>query len=127
MYLLVLSRYSIPHCDYYPSTYYKHNNLIISLDNNNIIYSDFLYSCFNRYTMAMKEWLQWLPPPRSSLALLLAIAGFSGRLFASHFTYSPTLLVDACHSLCRLVGLITTLLSYKVFVFLIYKILFSFY
>ncbi|KAJ0179251.1 hypothetical protein K1T71_004963 [Dendrolimus kikuchii] len=63
--------------------------------------------------MAMKEWLQWLPPPRSSLALLLAIAGFSGRLFASHFTYSPTLLVDACHALCRLVGLITTLLSYK--------------
>lgn len=63
--------------------------------------------------MAMKEWLQWLPPPRSLLALLLSIAGFSGRLFASHFTHSPTLLVDTCHSLCRLVGLITTLLSYK--------------
>ncbi|XP_059060260.1 proton-coupled zinc antiporter SLC30A1 [Achroia grisella] len=63
--------------------------------------------------MAMKEWLQWLPPPRSLLALLLAIAGFSGRLFASHFTHSPTLLVDTCHSLCRLVGLVTTLLAYK--------------
>ncbi|XP_053599609.1 proton-coupled zinc antiporter SLC30A1 [Plodia interpunctella] len=63
--------------------------------------------------MAMKEWLQWLPPPRSLLALLLAVAGFSARLFASHFTHSPTLLVDACHSLCRLVGLITTLLAYK--------------
>lgn len=64
--------------------------------------------------MAMKEWLQWLPPPRSVLALLLAVAGFSGRLFASHFTHSPTLLVDTCHSLCRLVGLITTVLAYKV-------------
>ncbi|PZC70728.1 proton-coupled zinc antiporter SLC30A1 [Helicoverpa armigera] len=63
--------------------------------------------------MAMKEWLQWLPPPRSLLALLLAVAGFSGRLFASHFTHSPTLLVDTCHSLCRLVGLVTTLISYK--------------
>ncbi|XP_013185768.1 proton-coupled zinc antiporter SLC30A1 [Amyelois transitella] len=63
--------------------------------------------------MAMKEWLQWLPPPRSLLALLLAVAGFSGRLFASHFTHSPTLLVDACHSLCRLVGLVTTLIAYK--------------
>lgn len=64
--------------------------------------------------MAMKEWLQWLPPPRSVLALLLAVAGFSGRLFASHVTHSPTLLVDTCHSLCRLVGLITTVLAYKV-------------
>ncbi|XP_026326518.1 zinc transporter 1 [Hyposmocoma kahamanoa] len=63
--------------------------------------------------MAMKEWLQWLPPPRSLLALLLAAAGFSGRLFASHVTHSPTLLVDTCHSLCRLVGLITTVLAYK--------------
>ncbi|KAL4713536.1 hypothetical protein ACJJTC_007774 [Scirpophaga incertulas] len=63
--------------------------------------------------MAMKEWLQWLPPPRSTLALLLAVAGFSGRLFASHFTHSPTLLVDTCHTLCRLVGLITTVLAYK--------------
>ncbi|CAG9791883.1 unnamed protein product [Diatraea saccharalis] len=63
--------------------------------------------------MAMKEWLQWLPPPRSLLALLLSVAGFSGRLFASHFTHSPTLLVDTCHSLCRLVGLITTVLAYK--------------
>ncbi|KAL0883796.1 hypothetical protein ABMA27_015888 [Loxostege sticticalis] len=63
--------------------------------------------------MAMKEYLQWLPPPRSVLALLLAAAGFSGRLFASHFTHSPTLLVDTCHSLCRLVGLITTVLAYK--------------
>ncbi|KAJ2950725.1 hypothetical protein O0L34_g8986 [Tuta absoluta] len=63
--------------------------------------------------MAMKEWLQWLPPPRSLLALLLAIAGFSGRLVASHWTHSPTLLVDACHALCRLVGLITTVLAYK--------------
>lgn len=63
--------------------------------------------------MAMKEWLQWLPPPRSLLALLLAVAGFSGRLFASYFTHSPTLLVDTCHSLCRLVGLITTVLAYK--------------
>ncbi|XP_028177431.1 zinc transporter 1 [Ostrinia furnacalis] len=63
--------------------------------------------------MAMKEWLQWLPPPRSVLALLLAAAGFSGRLFASHFTHSPTLLVDTCHSLCRLVGLVTTVLAYK--------------
>lgn len=61
----------------------------------------------------MKEWLQWLPPPRSLLALLLAVAGFGGRLFASHFTNSPTLLVDTCHSLCRLVGLITTLISFK--------------
>jgi hypothetical protein len=59
----------------------------------------------------MKEWLQWLPPPRSVLALLLAVVGFSGRLFASHFTHSPTLLVDTCHSLCRL---ITTVLAYKV-------------
>nr|XP_034825658.1 uncharacterized protein LOC117983275 isoform X2 [Maniola hyperantus] len=63
--------------------------------------------------MAMKEWLQWLPPPRSLLALLIAIAGFSGRLFAAHVTHSPTLLVDTCHSLCRLVGLITTLLAFK--------------
>ncbi|XP_072941668.1 proton-coupled zinc antiporter SLC30A1 [Epargyreus clarus] len=63
--------------------------------------------------MAMKEWLQWLPPPRSLLALLLAVAGFSGRLFASYVTHSPTLLVDTCHSLCRLVGLITTVLAYK--------------
>nr|XP_026491259.1 zinc transporter 1 [Vanessa tameamea] len=63
--------------------------------------------------MAMKEWLQWLPPPRSLLALLIAVAGFSGRLFAAHVTHSPTLLVDTCHSLCRLVGLITTLLAYK--------------
>ncbi|XP_045492225.1 zinc transporter 1 [Colias croceus] len=63
--------------------------------------------------MAMKEWLQWLPPPRSLLALLLAVIGFSGRLFAAHVTHSPTLLVDACHSLCRLIGLITTLLAYK--------------
>lgn len=61
----------------------------------------------------MKEWLQWLPPPRSLLALLLSVAGFSGRLFASQCTHSPTLLVDTCHSLCRLVGLITTLISYK--------------
>ncbi|XP_050676997.1 zinc transporter 1 [Leptidea sinapis] len=63
--------------------------------------------------MAMKEWLQWLPPPRSLLALLLAVAGFSGRLFAAHATHSPTLLVDTCHSLCRLIGLITTLVAYK--------------
>ena len=63
----------------------------------------------------MKEWLQWLPPPRSLLALLIAIAGFSGRLFAAYVTHSPTLLVDTCHALCRLVGLITTLLAYKVF------------
>ncbi|CAH0717276.1 unnamed protein product, partial [Brenthis ino] len=63
--------------------------------------------------MAMKEWLQWLPPPRSLVALLIAIAGFSGRLFAAHVTHSPTLLVDTCHTLCRLVGLITTLLAYK--------------
>lgn len=61
----------------------------------------------------MKEWLQWLPPPRSLLALLIAIAGFSGRLFAAYVTHSPTLLVDTCHALCRLVGLITTLLAYK--------------
>lgn len=64
--------------------------------------------------MAMKEWLQWLPPPRSLMALLLAVAGFSGRLFASYLTHSPTLLVDTCHSLCRLVGLVTTLIAYKV-------------
>lgn len=63
--------------------------------------------------MAMKEWLQRLPPPRSLLALLLATAGFSGRLFASHVTNSPTLVVDTCHALCRLVGLITTLIAYK--------------
>ncbi|KPJ20370.1 Zinc transporter 1 [Papilio machaon] len=63
--------------------------------------------------MAMKEWLQWLPPPRSLLALLLAVTGFSSRLFASYVTHSPTLLVDTCHSLCRLFGLITTLLAYK--------------
>ncbi|KAI8440093.1 hypothetical protein MSG28_001515 [Choristoneura fumiferana] len=52
--------------------------------------------------MAMKEWLQRLPPPRSLLALLLATGGFSGRLFASHVTQSPTLVVDTCHALCRL-------------------------
>ncbi|KAI8440091.1 hypothetical protein MSG28_001513 [Choristoneura fumiferana] len=63
--------------------------------------------------MAMKEWLQRLPPPRSLLALLLATGGFSGRLFASHVTQSPTLVVDTCHALCRLVGLITTLIAYK--------------
>lgn len=63
--------------------------------------------------MTMKEWLQRLPPPRSLFALLLAVAGFSGRLAASHVTHSPTLLVDTCHCLCRLVGLITTLVAYK--------------
>lgn len=63
--------------------------------------------------MAMKEYLQWLPPPRSTLALLLAAGGCSGRLVAAQATHSPTLLVDACHALCRLVGLITTVLSYK--------------
>ncbi|XP_047522989.1 zinc transporter 1 [Pieris napi] len=63
--------------------------------------------------MAMKEYLQWLPPPRSLLALLLAVTGFSGRLFAAHVAHSPTVLVDACHSLCRLIGLITTLLAFK--------------
>lgn len=64
--------------------------------------------------MAMKEWLQWLPPPRSLMALLIAITGFGGRMCAAYVTHSPTLLVDACHSLCRLVGLVTTLLAYKV-------------
>ncbi|OWR53356.1 zinc transporter 1 like protein [Danaus plexippus plexippus] len=63
--------------------------------------------------MAMKEWLQWLPPPRSLMALLIAITGFGGRMCAAYVTHSPTLLVDACHSLCRLVGLVTTLLAYK--------------
>ncbi|GBP17097.1 Zinc transporter 10 [Eumeta japonica] len=63
--------------------------------------------------MAVKEWLQWLPPTRSLLALVLAGAGVCGRLAASHVTNSPTLLVDTCHSLCRLVGLITTLITYK--------------
>ncbi|KAI5641953.1 cation efflux family domain-containing protein [Phthorimaea operculella] len=42
-----------------------------------------------------------------------SLQSFSGRLFASHWTHSPTLLVDACHALCRLVGLITTVLAYK--------------